>query len=107
MYNMVVGDQHPSTICVDLYNLSKSLDALLELMNSQYVNEELMDFIETYSRKDEVKPDDRTVGFIVVNAPKRVISISMNRIPADLRQSIEGISEKFRSSNIQVELDIS
>ena len=103
---MVVGEQHPSTICVELSKLPDSLISLLDLMTSSYMDEELMEFIESYARKEEVMPDDRTVGFVVANASKKAISISMNKISPELHRRIEEISESFREKDFTVELDL-
>ncbi len=68
-----------------------------------------MEFIEHFARTDEVMPDDRTVGFVVINAEKKKMAISMS-LPADQKDLANPISqeaEKLRKSGIDVELDLS
>lgn len=106
MYNITVGDRHPAVICVDLSNVNQSLRALSEVLSSEYVEEGLQEFIEEFSRTDEVMPEDKTVGFVVVNSTKRVLSLSFASIPEDLANSLKNDADFFRKIGYDVQLDI-
>ncbi|MEM0158056.1 MAG: TA0956 family protein [Thermoplasmataceae archaeon] len=107
MFNITAGEMHPSVICVELRNLIMSIRSLRELLSSQYFEEGLQEFIEEYSRHDEVKPSDRTIGFVVVNANRRKVSFSFSAIDSSLSASLEREAAGFRSMGYEVDLDIS
>lgn len=106
MYNIVVGGQHPSTICVELDKLSDSIHNLKDVITSEFIEEGLMEFIGEFARTDEIMPDDRTLGFIIVNSDKQVLSISMSEVEEDLRARLESASEEYRKSGFRVDLDL-
>lgn len=106
MYNIVMGDQHPSTVCVELSRLSDSLKNLKEITTSEFLKEELMEFISEYARTDEIMPDDRTLGFIIVNADKHVLSISMSQVDRVLSEQLKKLSEDYLESGFKVDLDL-
>ncbi|WMT45003.1 MAG: TA0956 family protein [Cuniculiplasma divulgatum] len=106
MYNITVGDRHPAVICVDLSNVRQSLLALADVLSSDYVEEGLQEFIEEFSRTDEVMPEDKTVGFVVVNSTKRVLSLSFASIPEDLAHNLKADADSFRKIGYDVQLDI-
>ncbi|EQD44687.1 hypothetical protein B1B_13423 [mine drainage metagenome] len=93
MFNMVLGDFHPSTICVGRSNFPASLKGLLSLTNGEYAEESLKEYIEEYARTDEILPEDRTIGFVVFNLPKKVASVSistMNEKEASTMNELKG-----------------
>ncbi|MEM0157448.1 MAG: TA0956 family protein [Thermoplasmataceae archaeon] len=106
MYNITVGERHPAVICVELSNVSRSLLALAEVLSSEYMEEELQEFIENFSRTDEVMPEDRTVGFVVVNSTKRILSLSFSSISNDMANNLRAQAESFRKIGYEVQLDI-
>lgn len=106
MYNLVVGSMHPSVICVEVSKLNDSLNSLVEVLGSPYVDEELTEFIENYARTDEILPSDKTIGFIVANSSKKAISFSFSEIPENLKETIRSHSESFKRLNYSVEIDI-
>ena len=106
MYNVVLGDIHPSTICVDLEKLPDSFRDLLEVLISDYPAESMAEFIESYARTDTVMPEDKTLGFVVVNNNKRAVALSFSTLPAGLRKRIEDICEMYRKKSFEVEIDI-
>ncbi|WP_393970898.1 TA0956 family protein [Oxyplasma meridianum] len=106
MYNVVLGDIHPSTICVEISRLPDSLRDLLEVLISDYPAESMAEFIETYARTDKVMPDDKTLGFVVVNKNKKAVALSFSKIPDGIRENVLEICSKYRDKNFQVEVDI-
>ncbi len=106
MYNITVGDRHPAVICVELSNVARSLRALADVLSSEYVEEELQEFIEGFSRTDEVMPEDKTVGFVVVNSKKRVLSLSFSSISNELASELRANADSFRKIGYEVQLDM-
>ena len=106
MYNISLDGYHPSTICVELSNLQPSLHEASELLLSEYPEETVSDFIEKFARTTEIMPDDKTVGFVIVNRKSNVISISATRIPEDTRKAITEILNGYKNVGINVEIDI-
>ncbi|QRF74724.1 Thermoplasma acidophilum protein [Thermoplasmatales archaeon] len=106
MYNISLDGFHPSTICVELSNLQPSLQEASELLLSEYPEETVKDFIEKFARTTEIMPDDRTVGFIIINKKSRMISISVAKIPEGTRQAIMQIFSKYKEAGINTEIDI-
>lgn len=106
MYNIVMGGQHPSTVCVELDKLPDSLAALKDIISSEFIEEEMMEFIGEFARTDEIMPEDRTLGFVIVNSDKHVLSVSMSEVSSDLRSDIEKIGGDYRNSGFKVDLDL-
>ncbi len=106
MYNLAIGSLHPSVICVEVSKLGDSLDSLVEVLESPYMDEELTEFIENYARTDEILPSDKTIGFIVANSSKKMISFSFSDVPENLNKSIRYHSESFKRLGYSVEIDI-
>ena len=106
MYNLTVGSIHPSVICVEISNLVPSLDALADLLNSEYIEEELPEFIESYARTDEVMPTDKTLGFVVLNSNKKIISFSFSAVDPETKAGLTKASEKFKQIDYTVDLDL-
>ena len=106
MYNVVLGEIHPSTICVDISKLPDSFRDLLEVLISDYPAESMAEFIETYARTDTVMPDDKTLGFVVVNNNKKAVALSFSTIPNGISEKILDICSKYREKNFEVEVDI-
>lgn len=106
MYNITVGAIHPSVICVELSSLLPSLDSLRDLLNTEYVEEGLQEFIEEFARTDEVLPTDKTLGFVVVNSNKRIISFSFSSVNGETREKLLGMGEKFQEIGYKADIDI-
>ena len=105
MYNIAIKGMHPAVICVELSKLLDSLGALSQVLSSDYIEESLQEFIESYSRTDEVMPDDKTVGFVVVNSERKIISLSFSSIDEELARSLKAAGDKFRKIAYTVEFD--
>ena len=95
MYNVVLGDFHPSTICVERSGFPKSLNGLLSLTNPEYADESLKEYIEEYARTDEIMPQDKTIGFVVFNLQKRIVSVSLS----SLNEAEDSALKKLREKN--------
>ncbi len=106
MYNIVMGGQHPSTVCVEIEKLPESLSNLRGIISSEFMEEELMEFISEFARTDEIMPDDRTLGFIIVNSDKKVLSISMSEVSDTLKPELDRIAGEYRDSGFSVDLDL-
>ncbi len=106
MYNIAIKGRHPAVICVELSRLPDSLLSLPQILSSEYVEESLQEFIETYARTDEVKPDDKTVGFVVVNSEKKIISLSFSAVDSNILSSIRAAADEFRKISYTVDLDL-
>ncbi|MCL4336830.1 MAG: TA0956 family protein [Candidatus Thermoplasmatota archaeon] len=106
MYNLSLGSIHPSVICVELPNLIPSLDSLVDLLGSAYIEEGLPEFIENFSRTDEVLPTDKTVGFVVLNSNKKIVSFSFSAVETHTKNGLISAGEKFRQIGYSVDLDL-
>ena len=106
MYNVVLGDIHPSTICVDIAKLPDSFRDLLEVLIADYPSESMAEFIESYARTDTVMPDDKTLGFVVVNNNKKAVALSFSTLPIEIRDKIMDICTMYRKKSFEVEIDI-
>lgn len=105
MYNVVLGDFHPSTICVERSGFPKSLDGLLSLTNPEYADESLKEYIEEYARTDEIMPQDKTIGFVVFNLQKRIISVSLSSLNEAEDSALKKLREKMEAIGFVFELD--
>lgn len=106
MYNMILGNYHPSTICVEMSKLEDSLTALSKIIDSEYIEDEMQEFIEKYARTDEIMPEDKTVGFIVIHREKKNFAISINKNDDKLAERLRTIAKNFASKGYRVETDI-
>ena len=105
MFNISLKGLHPSVICVEMVKIGSSSEALLDVLSSEFTEESLHEFIEEYARTDEVMPTDKTLGFVVANAEKKIISFSFANISSEQKESITKASEKFRKAGYNVDLD--
>ena len=106
MYNLTLSEGHPSTICVEMPKFRDSLNFLLEMLSSEYIDEYMDDFIRDFARTDEIMPEDRTLGFVVVNVGKKKMTLAFSRINQETKDLINSISSDFRSIGYEVEIDI-
>lgn len=106
MFNITMGEYHPSTICVEMSKLQDSLSGLIEVAKSEYPEESMAEYIEEYARSDEIMPTDRTLGFVVLNKAKKVVSLSFSEMDESTRNGIDPVLESYRESGFQVDLDL-
>jgi Thermoplasma acidophilum protein TA0956. len=106
MYNLTMEGSHPSTICVVLRHLPDSMRALKGMFGSEYMDEMLQEFISEYARTDEIMPDDRTVGFVVVNIPKKQVSIAFNHLEKNIEKELREISNSMEDLGFKVDFDL-
>lgn len=105
MFNMVLGDFHPSTICVERSRFPASLIGLLSVTSAEYAQESLKEYIEEYARTDEILPEDRTIGFVVFNLPKKVASVSISTVNEKEASTLNELKEKLTAIGFKFELD--
>ncbi|MHB8371194.1 MAG: TA0956 family protein [Thermoplasmataceae archaeon] len=106
MYNISIGGYHPSTICIAIDFLPESLSSIFEVLMSPLIQESMSEFIQSFARTDEIMPSDRTLGFVIINSSKKVISLSFSELRSDLLKKCETVLERFRNSGFSVETDI-
>lgn len=106
MFNITLGDFHPSTICIEMHRLKDSLEGLIEVTQSEYPEESMAEYIEEYARSDEIQPTDRTLGFVVLNRAKKVVALSFSEMSPEIRSGVEEALEKYKSGGFEVEVDI-
>lgn len=106
MYNITIGAVHPSVICVELSNLLPSLHSLRELLQTEYVEEGLQEFIEEFARTDEVLPTDKTLGFVVVNSNKRMVSFSFSSVDPQTKTELLDAGQRFQDIGYAADIDI-
>ena len=106
MYNVTVGTIHPSVICVELSKLIPSLDFLRDLLTTEYIEEGMPEFIENFARTDEVMPTDKTLGFVVVNSNKKMISLSFSNVGQKVKDELVTVAEKFKEIGYAADLDL-
>jgi len=105
MYNVVLGDFHPSTICVERSIFPESLNGLISLTDPEYAEDSLKEYIEEYARTDEIMPEDKTVGFVIFNLQKRIASVSLSSINDAEESALKKLREKLESIGFGFELD--
>ncbi len=105
MYNLKLKDIHPSTICVLLSKFEDSFNALLDVITSPLPEESLEEFIENYARTDEIMPEDKTVGFIIINKSKKVISLSFTQNLGISKTNVNKIVEKYNKIGFKTEVE--
>ncbi|MGC8608386.1 MAG: TA0956 family protein [Thermoplasmata archaeon] len=106
MYNLSIGSAHPSTICVVMEKFEDSFESLRDVVESPD-QDELMEFISEYARTDTIMPEDKTVGFVVLNSDKKMMSVSFSKIGEERSKNIIKIAETFKDLGYSVDLDMS
>ncbi len=105
MYNVTMEGSHPSTICIEISKLPNSLKSLTDMIGSEYMDEMMSEFIKEFARTDEIMPEDRTLGFVVFNGPKKQVSIAFSRISDSLKKELRESGKKIESTGFKVEYD--
>ncbi|WMT55658.1 TA0956 family protein [Acidiplasma sp.] len=105
MYNLKLKNVHPSTICVLLSKFEDSFNALLDVITSPLPEDSLEEFIEGYARTDEIMPEDKTIGFIIINKEKKVVSLTFTQNTGIVRQNVEKILEKYKKLGYKTEVE--
>ena len=105
MYNIVLGDFHPSTICVERSRFTDSLDGLISLTDPEYAQDSLKEYIEEYARTDEIMPEDKTIGFVVFNLQKKIASVSLSKVDDAEISTLKHLEEKLTGMGFGFELD--
>ena len=103
MYNLKMSETHPSTICVLASRFKDSFKDLIEVLTSPLPDESLEEYIEEYARTDEIMPEDKTIGFVIINKDKKVASLNFNEKSAD-DSEIQEILEKYKEMGYKTEL---
>lgn len=103
MYNLKMSGTHPSTICVLASRFKDSFKDLIEVLTSPLPDESLEEYIEEYARTDEIMPEDKTIGFVIINKDKKVASLNFNEKSAD-DSEIQEILEKYKEMGYKTEL---
>lgn len=103
MYNLKMSETHPSTICVLASRFKDSFKDLIEVLTSPLPDESLEEYIEDYARTDEIMPEDKTIGFVIINKEKKVASLNFNEKSADDTE-IQEILEKYKEMGYRTEL---
>ena len=103
MYNLKMSETHPSTICVLASRFKDSFKDLIEVLTSPLPDESLEEYIEEYARTDEIMPEDKTIGFVIINKDKKVASLNFNEKSTD-DSEIQEILEKYKEMGYKTEL---
>jgi hypothetical protein len=103
MYNLKMSETHPSTICVLASRFKDSFKDLIEVLTSPLPDESLEEYIEEYARTDEIMPEDKTIGFVIINKDKKVASLNFNEKSLD-DSEIQEILEKYKDMGYKTEL---
>ena len=106
MYNITFQGYHPSTICVVIDSLPASLELFKDVINSPLIQDSMNEFIEEFARTDEIMPSDRTLGFVIINSSKKVISFSFSELPREIMDACERSLSDFRKAGYEVEIDV-
>ena len=106
MYNIVLGEFHPSTICVERSKFNDSLKDIISLTDVETSSESLQEYISNYARTDEIKPDDKTIGFVVFNLQKKVLSVSLASLDSQENMVISSLKDQIQKIGFKVELDL-
>ena len=106
MYNITVQGYHPSTICVVIDSLPASLEHFKDVINSPLIQDSMNEFIEEFARADEIMPSDRTLGFVIINSNKKVISFSFSEIPGQIMNACEKPLADLKNAGYEVEIDV-
>lgn len=103
MYNLKMSETHPSTICVLASRFKDSFKDLIEVLTSPLPDESLEEYIEEYARTDEIMPEDKTIGFVIINKDKKVASLNFNEKSVN-DSEIQEILEKYKDMGYKTEL---
>ncbi|MEM0139626.1 MAG: TA0956 family protein [Ferroplasma sp.] len=106
MYNLKLSETHPSTICVLASKFIDSLNDFVEVLTSPLQDESLEEFIESYARTDEIMPEDKTIGFVIINKNKSVLSLNFNDGTLD-RDKIGTVVDKYKKLGYKTEIEFS
>jgi tRNA A37 threonylcarbamoyltransferase TsaD len=106
MFNISLKGIHPSVICVEMDRVGSAIDNLQEVLTSEYPEESMQEFIESFARTDEVMPTDKTLGFVVANSEKKAISFSFANLKSEWKRLITNKSEAYRKFGYDVETDL-
>jgi len=106
MYNLKMSETHPSTICVLAEKFENSFNDLIEVLTSPLPVESLEEFIEGYARTDEIMPEDKTIGFVIINKEKKVASLNFNEKYFD-EKKLDKILDKYREMGFKTEVEYS
>jgi hypothetical protein len=106
MYNLKLSETHPSTICVLASRFEDSLKDLIEVLTSPLPVESLEEYIEEYARTDEIMPEDKTIGFVIINKEKKVASLNFNEKNRNYDE-IQKILEKYKDLGFKTEVEYS
>ena len=103
MYNLKMSETHPSTICVLASRFKDSFNDLIDVLTSPLPDESLEEYIEEYARTDEIMPEDKTIGFVIINKDKKVVSLNFNEKGPD-DSEIQEILVKYKEMGYKTEL---
>ena len=78
----------------------------MTLTDVETSTESLQEYISNYARTDEIKPDDKTIGFVVFNLQKKVLSISLAAIDLEMSAVISSLKDQIQEFGFKVELDL-
>ena len=106
MYNLKMSETHPSTICVLASKFEDSFEDLIEVLTSPLPDESLEEFIESYARTDEIMPEDKTIGFVIINKEKKVASLNFSEKYFD-EKKLDEILEKYKNMGYKTEVEYS
>ena len=106
MYNLKMSETHPSTICVLASKFEDSFNDLIEVLTSPLPVESLEEYIESYARTDEIMPEDKTIGFVIINKEKKVASLNFNEKYFD-EKKLDAILDKYRELGFKTEVEYS
>ena len=106
MYNLKMSETHPATICVLASRFEDSFEDLIEVLTSPLPDESLEEYIEQYARTDEIMPEDKTIGFAIINKEKRVVSLNFNEKYFDDKKLRE-IMQKYKELGFKGEIEYS
>ncbi|MGP6293477.1 TA0956 family protein [Caldiplasma sukawensis] len=104
MFNITGMDSHPSTLCVEEKNFFESISFFSDI-DLNYADEYLGDFIEKFARKDEIMPEDKTVGFVVINLPKKTTILAFQKKYAE-NFNVKKAAQEMEKKGFRVELEI-
>ncbi|WP_337860063.1 TA0956 family protein [Ferroplasma sp.] len=105
MYNLKMSETHPSTICVLADRFEDSFRDLIEVLTSPLPVESLEEYIEEYARTDEIMPEDKTIGFVIINKEKKVASLNFNEKTYD-DEEIQKILQKYKELGFKTEIEL-
>ena len=106
MYNLKMSETHPATICVLASRFEDSFEDLIEVLTSPLPDESLEEYIEQYARTDEIMPEDKTIGFVIINKEKKVASLNFSEKYFD-QKKLDEILEKYKNMGYKTEVEYS